>query len=267
MNLMNQYFVFLGAMPLPVAPEKIEMTVGNLNKTVTLVDQGEVNIVRGMPLKEIKFDMLIPSFKYPFVNYSYGTFSTAAILANLYRMKKDAKPFSFIVTRCRKNKPAQWTALKVTLEDYEIIEDANNGTDVIVSITLKQYKTYSTKKATVTKNSDGSVTAKFVDSRAVYVSDVVGTAINEGKGAAVKKVVVDAGTTLYNTMKTKLGTGATEVLTKLKSLNGNISNVIEAPMEIKMPYFDASSLWGLPEDTIKVQSGKAYFDPSTLYGG
>lgn len=234
MNLMNQYFVFLGLMPLPVSPEKIEMIVGNLNKTVTLVDQGEVNIVRGMPLKEIKFDMLIPSFKYPFVNYSFGTFSTAAILANLDRMKKEAKPVSFIITRCRKNKPAWWTALKVTLEDYEIVEDANNGTDVIVSITLKQYKTYSTKKATVTKNSDGSVTAKFVDTRAVYTADVIGTALEQGKKAAVKKVIVDAGSTLYNTMKTKLGTTQFESWEQIRSLNDGAKNFVDGVREIKL---------------------------------
>lgn len=234
MNLTNQYFVFLGAMPLPVSPEKIEMTVGSLNKTVTLVDQDEVNIVRGMPLKEIKFDMLIPSFKYPFVNYSFGSFSTSAILANLDRMKKEAKPVSFIVTRCRKNKPAWWTAFKVTLEDYQIVEDANNGTDVIVSITLKQYKTYSTKKATVTTNSDGSVTAKFIDTRAVYTADVVGTAIDKGKAAAVKKVVIDAGTTLYNTMKTKLGTTSFESWEQIKSLNKGVKNFVDEVREIKL---------------------------------
>ena len=36
MNLMNQYYVFLEFLPLPVAPEKIEITVPNLNKTITL---------------------------------------------------------------------------------------------------------------------------------------------------------------------------------------------------------------------------------------
>ena len=234
MNLMNQYFVFLGAMPLPVSPEKIEMSVGNLNKTVTLVDQGEVNIVRGMPLKEIKFDMLIPSFKYPFVNYSFGTWSTSAILANLDRIKKEGKPVSFIVTRCRKNKPAWWTAFKVSLESYEIVEDANNGTDVVVSITLKEYKTYSTKRATVTKNSDGSVTAKFVDTRAVYTADVVGTALEQGKTAAIKKVTIDAGTTLYNTMKTKLGTTQFESWEQIKSLNSGVKNFVDEVREIKL---------------------------------
>ena len=234
MNLTNQFFLFIGAMPLPVAPEKIEMIVGNLNKTVTLVDQGEVNIARGMPLKEIKFDMLIPSFKYPFVNYSFGTLSTAAILANLDRIKKEAKPVSFIITRCRKNKPAWWTALKVTLESYEIIEDANNGTDVIVSITLKEYKSYSTKKATVTKNSDGSVTAKFVDTRVAYTADVIGTALQQGKGAAVKKVVVDAGSTLYNTMKTKLGTTQFESWEQIRSLNEGAKNFVDDVREIKL---------------------------------
>lgn len=236
MNLTSQYYVFLDVIPLPVSPEKIEISVPNLNKTVTMVDQGEINIIRGKGLKEIKFDMLVPSFRYPFANYSFGSFSTSQIIARLEHLKEVGKPVYFIVSRCRAGKPAWWTNIKVSLEDFTVTEDANNGTDVIISINLKEYKEYSTKLATVNTQSDGTVTATFNNPRSV-VGNIAPTAnltktIQAGK--TVKSIAVKAGQTLYNTMKTKLGSTDSSLFNKLKSLNNNIKNVIEDVTEIKI---------------------------------
>ena len=41
--------------------------------------------------------------------------------------------------------------MKVSLESYNITEDATKGPDVTVSVTLKQYIDYATKTVTVTK--------------------------------------------------------------------------------------------------------------------
>lgn len=233
---MNQYYVFLDVIPLPVAPEKIEMSVPNLNKTVTMVDQGEINILRGKGLKEIKFDMLIPSFKYPFANYSFGSISTSQIIARLEHLKEKGEPTYFIVTRCRKGKPAWWTNIKVSLEDFTVIEDANEGTDVTISIALKEYKEYATKLAKVTKNSDGTVTAKFDNPRSI-TGNIAPTA-NLSKsivaGKTIKKLTIEAGKTLYNTMKTTFGSTDVGLLNKLKSLNNNMKNLVETTKEIKI---------------------------------
>lgn len=236
MNLTSQYYVFLDVIPLPVSPEKIEISVPNLNKTITMVDQGEINILRGKGLKEIKFDMLVPSFKYPFANYSFGSFSTSQIIARLEYLKEQGKPVYFIVTRCRAGKPAWWTNIKVSVEDFTVTEDANNGTDVIISINLKEYKEYSTKLAIVSKKSDGTVIAKFDNPRSV-VGNIAPTAnltktIEAGK--TIKSITVDTGKTLYNVVKTTLGSTDSVLFNKLKSLNNNVKNVIEEVTEIKL---------------------------------
>ena len=233
---MNQYFTFLDCIPLPIAPEKIEISVPNLNKTVTMVDQGEINILRGKGLKEIKFDMLVPSFKYPFANYSFGSFSTSQVIARLEYLKEKGKPVYFIVTRCRAGKPAWWTNIKVSVEDFTVTEDANNGTDVIISINLKEYKEYSTKLAIVTKKSDGTVVAKFDNPRSI-VGNIAPTAnltktIEAGK--TIKSITINTGKTLYNVMKTTLGSTDSSLFSKLKSLNNNVKNVIEDVTEIKL---------------------------------
>lgn len=236
MNLTSQYFVFLDAIFLPVAPEKIEISVPNLNKTVTMVDQGEINILRGKGLKEITFDMLVPSFKYPFANYSFGSFSTSQIIARLEYLKEAGKPVYFIVTRCRAGKPAWWTNIKVSVEDFTVTEDANNGTDVIISINLKEYKEYSTKLAIVTKKSDGTVVAKFDNPRSI-VGNIAPTAnltktIEAGK--TIKSITVDAGKTLYNVVKKTFGSTDAVLFNKIKSMNNNVKNVIEDVTEIKL---------------------------------
>ena len=234
MNLTGQYFVFLDAILLPVAPEKIEISEPSLNKTITMVDQGEINIIRGKGLKEIKFDMLVPSFQYPFANYSFGTFSTSQVIARLEYLKEQCKPVYFIVTRCRAGKPAWWTNIKVSVEDFTVTEDANNGTDVIISINLKEYREYSTKMAIVTKNSDGTVVAKFNNPRSA-VGNIAPTAnltktIEAGK--TIKSITVDVGKTLYNVVKTTLG--STDLFNKIKSINDNVKNVIDDVTEIKI---------------------------------
>lgn len=236
MSLMSQYYVFLDVIPLPVTPEKIEISVPSMNKTVTMVDQGEINIIRGKGLKEIQFEMLVPSFKYPFANYSFGSFSTSQIIARLEHLKEQGKPVYFIVTRCRKGLPAWWTNMKVSLEDFTVTEDANNGTDVIISINLKEYKEYSTKVAVITEKSDGTVVAKFDNPRSV-VGNIAPTAsltkaIDVGK--TIKSITVDAGKTLYNVMKTKLGTTDMNVFNALKYSNQSLRNVIEEVTEIKI---------------------------------
>ena len=48
-----------------------------------------------------------------------------------------------------KNRYDYATNITVCLESYEIIESAENGSDINVSITLKEYKEYGTKKLTI----------------------------------------------------------------------------------------------------------------------
>ena len=238
MSSLSQYFVFLDVIFCPVTPEKIEISIPNLNKTITMVDQGEINILRGKGLKEIKFDMLVPSFKYPFANYSFGSFSTSQIIARLEHLKEQCEPVYFIVTRCRAGKPAWWTNIKVSVEDFTVTEDANNGTDVIISINLKEYKSYSTKMAKVKTKSDGTIEATFDNPREVVTGSIAPTiSLEQSVLAGVKTVrgTIDAGKTLYNFMKVGFGKTDMSFLSKLKALNGNLKNIVTETIKVKLP--------------------------------
>ena len=49
--------------------------------------------------------------------------------------------------------------MQVSIEDYTISEDAKNGLDVSVDVTLKQYNDYGTRVLNIVKKSDGSFSA------------------------------------------------------------------------------------------------------------
>lgn len=66
-------------------------------------------------------------------------------------LKTSQEPFQFIITRSFPNGRSLYnTNIKVSLEDYQIKEGADNGFDVIVQVKLKQWKDYGTKTVAVT---------------------------------------------------------------------------------------------------------------------
>lgn len=140
------YQVFLGTILLPVAPSKIDISIGSRSQTVELINGDEINILKGASLADISFDFMIPAYSYPFATYSTGL-DTAAILAQLERYKTNKTPFQFIVVRTVGTGMLKLhtTNLKVSLENYTMTEDAENGIDMIINVRLKEYKPYSTK--------------------------------------------------------------------------------------------------------------------------
>lgn len=145
------YYFYLGKMLCPVAPSKLQLKIDNQNKTMTLINEGEINILKQSGLTDVSFDLLLPNVKYPFATYKSGFENAGAFLGELEKMKSKKQPFQFIVTRELPNGKMLFdTNMKVSLENYDIKEDRKEGFDVIVSIKLKQYKDYGTKLCTVT---------------------------------------------------------------------------------------------------------------------
>lgn len=145
------YYFYLDKMMLPVTPSKLTIKVENQNKTINLINDGEVNLLKKAGLTNIEFEALIPAFKYPFATYTGGFKSTDIFLKWLELLKVSQNPFQFIVTRGLINGNLKMpTNMKVALEDYKIKEDAKQGLDIVVSIKLKQYRSYGTKIVKVT---------------------------------------------------------------------------------------------------------------------
>jgi LysM repeat protein len=144
------YDVYLGNCLLPVTPEKITTKVNGNNKTITLINDGEINILKKAGLTDIDFTVEIPQSKYPYAVYKDG-FKEAGYFFDIFEnLKNSLKPFQFIV--CRRmpsGRKLLSTNIKVSLEDYKITESAKNGFDFEVQLKLKQYRDYGTKQINV----------------------------------------------------------------------------------------------------------------------
>ncbi len=135
------YLFYLEDLELPITPSRLEVKINNLNETITLLEEGEVNILKQPGLSDIKFEFLIPQTKYPFVLREPNPTS---YLQKLEDLKNSRYPFQFIIYRVASmGKPLFDSNFKVSLEDYSIVEDANEGLDLRVSVNLKQFRDYS----------------------------------------------------------------------------------------------------------------------------
>lgn len=149
------YSFFFDDMQLPVTPSKLSVKIKGSNKTLTLVNEGDINFLRSPGLTEISFEMLLPMLEqYAFASeYRQPDYYLGIIES--YMTEK--KPFRFIVSRVSPSGDKLYdTNIKVSLEDYTVSEDATDGFDVTVSVNLKQYIDYATKKVTVTKPDNSS---------------------------------------------------------------------------------------------------------------
>lgn len=147
---MSGYHFYFGEELLPVAPAKLNTKIKNKNKTITLVNEGEVNLLKQTGLTDYKFDILLPNVLYPFAEYLNGFKRADYYLDLLEKLKVNKTPFQFIVNRFLPNGTVLFkNNVTVTLEEYEIKEDAANGFDVIVSVELKMYKPFQTRVVTI----------------------------------------------------------------------------------------------------------------------
>lgn len=144
------YRFYLDGMLLPVTPEKVKIKIQNQNKTVNLIDGGEINFLKAAGLTEVQFDALLPQVRYPFAVYEGSFCGAEHYLDRLKRFKNGLKPFRFIITRENQGGDGLFdTNLLVSLEDYQIGEDAKDGTDLTVTIKLKQYRSFGTKRVVI----------------------------------------------------------------------------------------------------------------------
>ena len=77
------YSFYMDGVLLPVTPETLQLKIKGRNETVTLMDQGEVNVLKSPGLTEVSFDALLPNVRYPFAEYP-GEFRKAEYLSLIH---------------------------------------------------------------------------------------------------------------------------------------------------------------------------------------
>lgn len=233
------YLFYLDTLQLPIAPEKLEIKIGNNNKTLTLINEGEINLLKTPSLTEIEFEAVLPMYQYPFAIYPDGFHPPEYYLNFLESLKTSCKVFRFKVLRydSRGSYIGTETNIECSLEEYTIKEDAgNSGRDFAVSVRLKQYRHFATKVLTINA---GTSQATSTTQR---------TTTNTTTTSSSKTYIIARGDTLWEIAKTKLGNGNRwkeiytlnkDTIEKAAKANGKSSSqngsLIWAGTQLKLP--------------------------------
>ncbi|KXG78292.1 LysM peptidoglycan-binding domain-containing protein [Thermotalea metallivorans] len=189
------YSFYMKDILLPVAPSKLTLKVKNNNKTLDLMNLGEINILKKEGLTDISFTVLLPSRRYPFSVYENGFKEPSFYLGHFEKLKVEKKPFRFIVSRLSPAGELLFdTNILVSMESYEITESAENGSDIMVSIDLKQYRPYATEILNVVTTPQQEKIIMSVE-------------IQRPSKEPAKSYTVKAGDSLWSICKRELGDG------------------------------------------------------------
>ena len=207
------YSFYLGETLLPIPPSKLSLKVKNKNSVLTMSNERELNVLKSPGLTEISFEVVLPQVQYPFAVYTDGYKDARYFLNILEQYKVGKKPFQFIVSR---TSPAGRllfdTNMRVSLEDYEIKEDAKEGPDLVVNINLKQYIEIKTKYFQIVPK---------VSAQTQQPAPTATAQQNRPSAKApAKTYTVVKGDCLWNIAKKHLGSGSkyTEIYNKNKEL-------------------------------------------------
>lgn len=193
------YLFYLDKIQLPVTPGKVVIESKNQNKTMQLINSGEINVLRQPGLRSVAFDMLLPNKKYPFAQYEGGFQRAGVYLEKLEALKKSQAPFQFIITRSMpRGGTLNSTNIRVSLEELKITEDAEDGLDVLVSVSLREYKDYGTKRYST---ADGQGQGQVISERSQDASQTPAP-------KAATSYTVGKGDSLWNIAKLTYGDGS-----------------------------------------------------------
>lgn len=182
-----------GLLTFPITPGELTIKSGSNNKVVSLINEGDINILKYPSLTEVEFTARFPMRKYPYSREARDFESYLTVFENL---KENRESFRFIVARSTPNGRKTWsTNLLVALEDVEVNENADEGDDVLVTFSLKQYKSYGVVRLKTSSNKP-KTTSTSTKPRP------------ETKTTESKDYVVQKGDCLWSIAKAKYGDGS-----------------------------------------------------------
>lgn len=159
------YEMYLGGVLFPVTPGKLDIKINGSNSTVSLINECEVNVLKLPGLSDITIDeLLLPTQKYPFAQPKTET-RPAYYTDLLKKWVTEKKPVQFKMLRYehRTNQLLWDTTMDVSIESYEIIEDADKyGMDVCIKLSMKEYRHWGAKKLVIKKKKIKSGKKKVV---------------------------------------------------------------------------------------------------------
>lgn len=138
------YQIFLDGMEIPITPSKIKDKFDGQNDFYNLVNGETFTVMRKSKLEEFSFSFYAFSEEHEGVDLFTPQ---QEILKKLKELKKDKKAFEFVILRTPSDPNLRNSICKyMTLENYSIDEDSKYGTNVIITLNLKEYQPLKTVK-------------------------------------------------------------------------------------------------------------------------
>ena len=207
------YLVYIGGVLCPVTPSKMQTKIGGTNKVITLINEGQVNLIKSPALTEVSFELLLPNREYSFAVYKNGFVNAEYFLSFFENLKAGKKTLSIMcVRKDASGKPLYHSSLSVTLEEYTINESAADGTDVRVQLKFRQYRDFGTK------------TYKVQNGKAVLSQRPRNTASSPAPKSVSKTYKVQNGDSLFSIAKYFYGNGGWD--NQCKIINANKSKIV-----------------------------------------
>ena len=140
------YKFYISGILLPIPPSSLEISINDKDEEISLADGGTMSVLNEPGLTTYSFEFRVPNIKYPFAMYEDGFIEANIFLSLLEMLKMNQKPFEFKVLRGPTYVEYRDISTKVSLVEYQIKEDAENGGDYVVDIELKEYVKFETRK-------------------------------------------------------------------------------------------------------------------------
>ncbi|WP_028593219.1 LysM peptidoglycan-binding domain-containing protein [Paenibacillus assamensis] len=149
---------------IPVLPEKLEISSPGHNETVTVMGIGEINKLKRKGLREVSFESFFPAHYEPYVagflfelddseetEKSVNQVNILRSPIHCIRMVQDFRdnqqPIQFLLTGTDLD-----INISMGIEDLSYDERAGEVGDIYFSLKLKEWKSYSPKRLTLTKD-------------------------------------------------------------------------------------------------------------------
>jgi len=136
---------------MPIAPRQILTRYRGRNQRTALLDGGEATHLRTGSGAEVSIELCLPRRVLPFARYGARGFQAPEIfLERFLDLRQMRRPFRFITAQILPGRGILAdTNLRVSLEDFEVKESAEEGGDLIVQMTMREYQAYAATRVAV----------------------------------------------------------------------------------------------------------------------